>query len=96
MGGKPQKGEPTLAEIAGQLRAHPGQPAIIMTFPPVRAQSARSMAMNIRRGRYQAFRPPGTFDAVSRTEIEDGAGGVPRPVVNVYACYGSIEEDAGE
>jgi hypothetical protein len=96
-GGRPQpEPGPALAEIARQLRAHPNRAAVIMTFPEGKASSARSMVTNIRRGRYQAFRPPGTFDAVSRLDWEQDEDGNSVQVVKVYACFGDIIEEDGE
>jgi hypothetical protein len=70
----------SLQEKADALRASPGQWGLIESFPvtPNRAQAARSMAHNIRRGRYVAFRPAWSFDAVSSTEGDR---------VNIYAKW---------
>lgn len=53
------------AQVAAQLKEHPGQWAKIpVTGGPV---TARNMAYQIRKGEMAAYKPPGAFEAVSRT-----------------------------
>lgn len=77
-------------EEAEELRSHPGVWGIVDTFPRSRDAHARSVTNGIIKGKYVAFRPEGSFDAVSRKGTdEDGT-----PVVKVYGKY--IKEEAGD
>lgn len=71
----------TWLEEASQLRACPGQWAVICIKPHSRA--AVAMASHISNGNLAAFRPAGTFEATSRTV--DGEA-------RVYARYVGSEE----
>ena len=63
-------------ETAQQLKAKPGQWAIVATFP--RRSNAGTLSHNIRIGRTAAWQPAGDFEAVSRKVGEE---------VRVYARY---------
>jgi hypothetical protein len=68
-------------EEAAELRASPGRWALLATFGGAgHNQNGRSMAANIRKGRYQAFRPQGHFEATS-------ASAPAGPSTEVYARY---------
>ncbi|MFA7264803.1 MAG: hypothetical protein WC054_00585 [Candidatus Nanopelagicales bacterium] len=90
------------AKLADQLRANPGEWAIIEEYPvpvypanpteeqkdEVRAESkkvrakASSRASLIKQGRVAAYKPQGSFNAVSRSEdVGD------QRVIRVYAVY---------
>ena len=60
--------------VARDLRSKPGEWAVVEESP-----NRLNLASHIRGGMYPAFRPAGSFDAVSRTD-EDG-------VVRTYARY---------
>jgi hypothetical protein len=72
---------------AAQLRESPGEWALIKEFPLEEADSARTMGVGIRQGRYWSFRPPGTFDARTATESVHNRKGNLVQVVNVYAVF---------
>lgn len=77
-------------EEAEELRSRPGEWGIVDTFPMSRNAHARTATNNIIKGKYVAFRPAGSFDAVSRqVPGDDGT-----PVVKVYGKY--IKEEAGD
>lgn len=77
----------TLEEIANQLRARPGEWALVRSYPEHRWTSARTMAHDIMIGRSKHFRPLESFEA--KTAKEDGTDDNGNPVreVNVYARY---------
>jgi len=78
-------------EESEQLKAHPGEWAIIKSFSmdTVRARGkASSLASEVRTGKHLSFRPQGAFEAVSRAEVEDG-----KEVINVYARYTGEQPD---
>lgn len=64
------------AAIAEELRLHPGQWAKILIGRP-------SLAGEIKAGRYRAFEPKGSFEAVSR-KVRDVDG---RRVADIYVRY---------
>jgi hypothetical protein len=72
---------------ARQLREHPGEYALIKEFPLEEADSARTMGVGIRRGRFWVFRPAGAYHARTATEDSHDSRGRLVQVVNVYACY---------
>jgi hypothetical protein len=72
---------------ARALRLHPGDWKVIDSFPAAQASAARNLAVSVRTGRLQVFRPPGAFEAVSRTEEEHDERGHLVKVVNVYARF---------
>ncbi|HEY9418207.1 MAG TPA: hypothetical protein VIQ30_25890 [Pseudonocardia sp.] len=71
-GGRRSNGFPSEL-VSRDLRRHPGQWAVVDESP-----TRLNLASHIRGGMYPAFRPRGSFEAVSRTE-----GGV----VRTYARY---------
>lgn len=64
-------------EIVEELRRNPGRWAMIGNFDP-------SMATNIKEGRISAFRPHGSFEAMSRNTQVDGDG---HRRADIYARY---------
>lgn len=67
-----------LALKADILRSDPGRWGIVRSYPVERWGTARQMAVNIKQGKYLAFRPDGHFDARSAREGDK---------VHVYAMY---------
>lgn len=66
------------APVAQELRKHPGAWAVVLEVPVAKASRAANVAHNIRRAGMHAFRPAGSFEAVSRSD-ED--------MTTVYARY---------
>jgi hypothetical protein len=66
-----------------ELRAHPGEWAVIREFPLNKRPSAYALQSSVTLGRTRSFEPRGTFEAVVRT---DGN------IVKVYVRY---RKDAG-
>ncbi len=58
-------------EEAAELKAHKGQWAVLKTFD--KPSGAGSLASAVKNGKYAAFAPAGSFEAVSRT-TDDGKG----------------------
>jgi hypothetical protein len=81
-----RRGAKVMEEEARELRAHPGKWAIVRSWPAGSnsAGSAGGTVNSIRKGRFAAFRPEGSFDAVSRHD--------PEGVLHVYARYTGEEE----
>lgn len=63
--------------FAAKLKERPGDWAILSR----NRKSPHTLASNIKKGRYKAFRPAGAYDALSREGV-------------VYACYlGATDEE---
>ncbi len=58
-------------EEAAELKAHKGMWAVLKTFD--KPSGAGSLASAVKNGKYAAFAPAGSFEAVSRT-TDDGKG----------------------
>lgn len=72
-------------EEAKQLKAHPKRWAIVRTVEVIPGKdTGRSIATDIKDGKYIAFRPAGSFDAKSRKEWDEATG---KKVLNIYAMY---------
>ena len=63
-------GTVTFAGEAAQLRANPGQWLRVRDYPWAQEGTARTVGVQIRTGRYTAFRPAGAFEAETRTVLE--------------------------
>lgn len=75
------QGEGVWMEEAAELKANPGKWALLAAFGGAENNhSARAMAVNIKSGRYTAFRPHGHFEATSATTTD-------RSATEVYARY---------
>lgn len=59
--------------VADELRSHPGQ------WAKIAENASPSIASSINKGGYRSFRPKGSFQAVSRSDGENG--------FNVWAVY---------
>lgn len=53
------------AAVAAELKAHPGQWAVVSTHPTI--QAASTAAGRVKCGFPHAYKPAGAFEAVSRT-----------------------------
>ncbi|MEQ4717860.1 hypothetical protein [Nonomuraea sp. B19D2] len=94
----PRHGAPDLSHIADQLRAKPGETAIIAEFPTAIASGsteAASLRNAVNNGRLGFDDPSGTFRASTRTVTEhDGSKRV--RVFAVFAIANSVSGTADE
>lgn len=75
---------------AAELRAHPGQWAVIAERPRYERSRAYDLSVNVKQGRIAAFRPSGSFEAAVRLDGD---------MHKVYARYvgtGEKEKDDGK
>lgn len=82
-----------LADIAAALKAAPDRWALIGKHPS--SGRAAGTATSYRRGIIVAFRPAGSFEAVSR-KIADGEYGVWVRFVGDSAASSSVVDEAGQ
>lgn len=69
-----------LAEEAAELRAHPGEWAVIREYPYSERGNAYAYASWIRRGRIKSLQPESDWESVARVSAD-------RKTVKVYARY---------
>ncbi len=87
--GMPHEAHAFQAE-AQAMRENPGQWMRVTEYPKTRHETARMMATRISHAKLVAFRPRGSFQAVSRTVTTwnvTAHGEVATAVVRVYARY---------
>lgn len=79
---------------AAELRAHPKRWGLIREFPvkdevTKNSNQGRHVSNGIKTGKYVAFRPKGSFEAISRAGKDDQGNSV----VKVYAQYVGEPDD---
>lgn len=86
-GGFEKKKRNVYTKEAEELRSHPGVWGLVDIIPVDRDAHARTVANSIIHGKYAAFRPEGSFNAVSR-KVPGDDGNL---VIKVYGKYVKAE-----